>query len=180
MQPTPTPISAPAAGFLAAPSIYLGYSPASVASGDLRSSGKLDLVTANPASGSVVIFLSQGSGKFSTGVSYPAGSQPVAVAVADVTGDGRPDLVVANGSGNTISVLAGRGDGSFAAPVSYSAGLNPSHAGCGRFLRQGHPGSSRGFGLRRAGCRFCRRRQWRPEQPEALHALEDSHRDHAG
>ncbi len=127
----------PAGSFIAAPSIYLGYASPSVATGDLRSSGKLDLVTANSAAGTVVVFLGQGSGKFSSGVSYAAGSQPVAVALADVTGHGHADIVVANGSGNTISVLAGRGDGSFSAPVSYQVGFAPSMLVTGDFSGKG-------------------------------------------
>ena len=134
---TPVSGSSSAGSFIVAPSIYLGYASSSVATGDLRASGKLDLVTANPGAGTVVVFLGNGSGKFSAGVSYPAGAQPVAVAIADVTGDGRADLIVANGSGNTISVLAGRGDGSFGAPVSYKVGFSPTLLATGDFSGKG-------------------------------------------
>src|ERR1700677_1419903 len=90
--------------FLVAPTIPLGYAPSSVATGDLRQSGKLNLVTADYSSGNITVFLGAGKGKFAPGVEYAAGSHPGSVRVADLNGDGRPDVLVANESEGTISV----------------------------------------------------------------------------
>src|SRR6202167_750369 len=100
--------SAGPAPFIVAPSIALGYAPSSVATGDLRHSGKLDLVTTDYASGNITVFLGAGQGKFATGVEYAAGPEPSSVLVADINGDGRPDVLVANQSAGTISVLLGK------------------------------------------------------------------------
>jgi hypothetical protein len=119
--------------FLVAPTIPLGYAPSSVAAGDLRQSGKLDLVTADNTSGNITVFLGAGKGKFSPGVEYAAGPHPGAVLVADINGDGKPDVVVSNESEGTISVLLGKGDGTLQARQSYKVGFNPSFIATGDF-----------------------------------------------
>jgi hypothetical protein len=53
--------------FVVAPSIALGYSPTSVATGHLTGSGKLDVVTADYVSGKITVFAGLGSGSFATG-----------------------------------------------------------------------------------------------------------------
>ena len=124
--------SATPSAFLVAPSISLGYAPSSVATGDLRRSGKLDLVTADSSSGSITVFLGVGQGKFAPGVTYEAGSHPSAVLLADINGDGRPDVLVSNESEGTISVLLGSGDGTLQPRQSYAVGFNPSYIEIGR------------------------------------------------
>ena len=125
--------SAGPAPFIVAPSIPLGYAPSSVATGDLRHSGKLDLVTTDYASGNITVFLGAGQGKFAAGVEYAAGPGPGSVLVADINGDGRPDVVVANQSAGTISVLLGKGDGTLEARQTYAVGFNPSFIVTGDF-----------------------------------------------
>ncbi|HUD12231.1 MAG TPA: Ig-like domain repeat protein [Terracidiphilus sp.] len=125
--------SAGPAPFIVAPSIPLGYAPSSVATGDLRHSGKLDLVTTDYASGNITVFLGAGQGKFAAGVEYAAGPEPGSVLVADINGDGRPDVVVANQSAGTISVLLGKGDGTLEARQTYAVGFNPSFIVTGDF-----------------------------------------------
>jgi len=123
--------------FLVAPSIPLGYAPSSVATGDLRQSGKLDLVTTDYNSGNITVFLGAGQGKFAAGVEYAAGPEPSSVLVADINGDGRPDVVVANQSEGTISVLLGKGDGTLEARQTYTVGFNPSFIATGDFSGTG-------------------------------------------
>ncbi|MGA3045961.1 MAG: Ig-like domain repeat protein, partial [Terracidiphilus sp.] len=130
--------SATPSAFLVAPSISLGYAPSSVATGDLRRSGKLDLVTADSSSGSITVFLGVGQGKFAPGVTYEAGSHPSAVLLADINGDGRPDVLVSNESEGTISVLLGSGDGTLQPRQSYAVGFNPSYIVAGDFNGTGH------------------------------------------
>ena len=125
--------SAGSTPFLVAPAIRLGYAPSSVATGDLRHSGKLDLVTTDFSSGNITVFLGTGQGKFAAGVAYAAGAEPGSVVVADVNGDGRPDVLVANQSAGTISVLLGKGDGTFEARQAYPVGFNPSFLAVGSF-----------------------------------------------
>ncbi len=123
--------------FLVEPAIPLGYAPSSVATGDLRRSGKLDLVTNDYNSGKVTVFFGAGQGKFASGVEYDAGPHPSAVLVADVNGDGRPDVLVSNESEGTISVLLGNGDGTLQARQSYRVGFNPSFIAAGDFNGSG-------------------------------------------
>ena len=124
--------------FLVAPSIPLGYAPSGVATGDLRRSGKLDLVTADYNSGKVTVFLGAGQGKFAPGAEYEAGPHPSAVLVADMNGDGRPDVLVCNESEGTISVLLGKGDGTLQPRQSYTVGFNPSFMATGDFNGSGN------------------------------------------
>ncbi len=123
--------------FLVPPSIPLGYAPSSVATGDLRQSGKLDLVTADYNSGGITVFLGDGQGNFAPGVKYDAGPHPSSVVVVDIDGDGRPDVLVSNGSEGTISVLLGSGDGTLRPRQSYAVGFNPSFIATGDFNGNG-------------------------------------------
>ena len=123
--------------FLVAPSFPLGYAPSSVATGDLRRSGKLDLVTADYDSGNVTVFLGNGSGDFALGASYSAGPHPSSLLVADIKGDGKSDVLVANESAGTISVLLGNGDGTLQPRQSYALGFNPSFIATGSFNTTG-------------------------------------------
>jgi hypothetical protein len=125
--------TAPPSAFLVAPSFPLGYAPSSVATGDLRRNGKLDLVTADYATGKITVFLGQGKGEFARGAEYFAGSHPSSLIVADIDGDGRPDVLVANESESAISVLRGAGDGTLQPRQSYAVGFNPSFIAAGDF-----------------------------------------------
>lgn len=112
-----------------------GDQPTSIAIGDLRGDGKVDLVVTNfgVAFGnifSVGVLLGNGDGTFQPVVIYDSGGyNPISVAIADVNGDGHPDVVAANwcGDGNcgedgTMSVLLGNGDGKFEPAVAYDSG----------------------------------------------------------
>jgi len=124
--------------FLVAPSFPLGYAPSSLAAGDLRRSGKLDLVTADYKSGKITVFLGVGQGSFARGAAYDAGPHPSAVVVADIDGSGKPSVLVSNESAGTISVLFGNGDGTLQPRQSYAVGFNPSFIATGNFEGNGY------------------------------------------
>ncbi|HEU5098367.1 MAG TPA: VCBS repeat-containing protein [Roseiflexaceae bacterium] len=102
-----------------------GYTPFSLALGDLNSDGKVDLVIANRELGSVSVALGNGLGSFQPRVSFNVGYQPYLVALGDVNGDGKLDLATANFGSNDVSVLLGNGAGNFSAAGSHTVGLSP-------------------------------------------------------
>ena len=129
------PASPPA--FLVAPSMPLGFSPTSMAAGTLTSSGRVDLVTADPSAGKITVFTGLGHGTFSSGNTYAAGAQPVSLVVADIDGDGKPDVLLANPSEGVISFFAGNGDGTLAARTTFAIGFAPSLIAVGDFTGNG-------------------------------------------
>jgi hypothetical protein len=94
--------------------------PFSVASGDLRGNGILDLVTDNINTHTVSVLLGNGNGTFRAPVQYGFDENSWQVlALGDVNGDGKLDIVVA---GSTTSVLLGNGDGTFRPAITSSFG----------------------------------------------------------
>jgi hypothetical protein len=112
-------------GFLAPQAFDTGDTPLSVAVGDFRHSGILDLTvtyrgTSPVYNGGVSVLLGNGDGTFQAPVTiYALRFGLGSVAVADFDGDGASDVAVANNDSNNVSVLLGNGDGTFQAPVSY-------------------------------------------------------------
>ena len=100
--------------------------------------GIIDLAVTNSTDNTLQIFLGNGKGTFSNGVTYNTGVTPVYVASADVNLDGNLDLVVAdsgaatstNSVGNSVSVFLGNGDGTFILPggtrMDFAAGTTPT------------------------------------------------------
>jgi hypothetical protein len=86
--------------------------PNTLATGDFRQTGVLDLVVTNRNSAVVSILLGNGDGTFQAPCSYDAGLFPAGLSVAgDFNGDGFPDLAFSNATDpGTVSVLINAAD----------------------------------------------------------------------
>ena len=92
--------------------------PVSVAIGDFRNNGVLDLaVAAN--NNFVFIFENDGSGTFTGVHSYPV-SNPTWITAGDFNGDGKLDLAVVSPTTYQMTILQGNGDDSFTAMSPYT------------------------------------------------------------
>jgi hypothetical protein len=99
-----------------------GFSPTSVAIGDLNADGRLDVVAVNENSGTLSVLRGNGDGTLQAALTYPAGTIPYCLALGDFNRDGKLDAAVGNRVGfgtSRVSILLGNGDGSFQGPVSY-------------------------------------------------------------
>jgi type II secretory pathway component GspD/PulD (secretin) len=98
----------------------------------------IDLAVTNSTDNTLQIFLGDGKGAFTNGVTLSTGVTPVYVASADLDLDGNLDLAVAdsgaatttNSVGNSISIFLGNGDGTFIKPgatrLDFPAGTTPT------------------------------------------------------
>ena len=82
-----------------------GFSPVSVAIGDLNGDGKPELATANYNANTISVLANAGDGSFQSKIDYSTGSGPRSVAIGDLNGDGKLDVATANWASNTVSVL---------------------------------------------------------------------------
>ncbi len=121
-------------GSLAASATYtLGYSPVSIAAGDLYGTGHLDLVVANAcgddstckSDGTATLLTGDGTGKFTQAGEIDLGKAPSAIALGNLSGSGL-DLAVALRASNKVAVMHANGSGGFGAPVTYPVGSAPS------------------------------------------------------
>jgi hypothetical protein len=115
----------------ASDSYTVGYSPVSIAAGDLFGKGHLDLVVANACGdsacqtdGTASILSGNGAGKFVLSGQVDIGKAPSAIALGNLSGSGL-DLAIAQRSANQVAVMHWTGS-TFGAPVAYSAGSAPS------------------------------------------------------
>ncbi len=121
-------------GSLAASASYpVGYSPVSIAAGDLHGTGHLDLVIANAcgddgvcqSDGTATLLVGDGTGKFTSGGGFDIGKSPSAIAIGNLSGSGL-DLAVAQRGSNQVAVFHANSSGSFGAPAIYPVGSAPS------------------------------------------------------
>jgi hypothetical protein len=117
---------------------YYAGSTSSIAVGDFRDNGILDLVVTNRSAGFVGVFLGHGDGTFDNVRFFAAGQDANVVAVGDFNEDGKVDLVVANTFTNQVNVLLGNGDGTFQPPVSHAVATNPVALAVGALAGDGH------------------------------------------
>jgi acetyl esterase/lipase len=114
-----------------------GRSPRSVATGDFRGIGVLDLAVADSGSNDVSIFFGNGDGTFRLAETVAVGTNPYYVTTGHFHDPGILDLAVANSGSNEVSVLLGHGDGSFGLPHNFSVGRNPQSIAVGEFHAAG-------------------------------------------
>jgi hypothetical protein len=94
--------------------LYSGDSPAWIEIADMNGDGLGDLVTANPESDRLLVFVGDGTGQLEEPRAWATGAlDPRAVVAADFNGDGRLDLAAANSSSNLVTVHLNDGFGGF-------------------------------------------------------------------
>lgn len=108
--------------FTPATGVHVDGDPSSVTMADVNGDGRIDLLTADSATGTVSVRLGDGTGGFSGTTEVAVGDYPVSVTAADVNGDGRIDLLTANVASGTVSVRLGDGRGGFSGTTEVVAG----------------------------------------------------------
>jgi hypothetical protein len=117
-----------------------GPQPRSVARGDVKGEGKVDMIVDNGGKNTVGVRRVHRNGTFQTQRTFSTGASPFSVFVSDVNADGKPDLLVANNSGNSVSLLLGNGNGTFQAQKTFAAGTTASFVTADDVNGGGKPG----------------------------------------
>ncbi len=123
-------------------SYLIGSSPRSVAVGDFRHNGILDLAIADAEGLCLSVLLGNGDGTFQQPETYST-LFPFAVATGDFNRDGHLDLVAANSGSSEDSagatVFLGNGDGTFQAGLMYPSGRIDWYVAVADFNNDGWP-----------------------------------------
>ncbi len=118
----------------------------SVVTGDFNHDGKLDFAVtisqfdpSNPLSSdnSVVVFLGDGTGGFTSQSLIAVGSLPRGLAAGDFNGDGNLDLAASNFGDGTVTVLYGDGTGGFGNSQTVAVGDQPGQLTVADFDKDG-------------------------------------------
>ena len=106
--------------FRAAADFDAGDRPPDIASGDLNSDGKTDLVITNRAADEIIIFLGNSNG-IPTKTKLTAPDQPTNAGIGDFNRDGKLDLAIMHGEFSTagVSIFIGDGSGGFGPPTNF-------------------------------------------------------------
>ncbi len=109
------------------------YDACGVATGDMTSDGKPEIVTPNCGDETVTVYLNNGDGSFQTGAYFAvalgvSGGKninvyPYAATIADVNGDGKGDIISTNYYSGDLTILLSNGDGTVTEPlIGYATG----------------------------------------------------------
>ncbi len=82
-----------------------GAAPSGITIADLANTSYGGIAVTVPSAGTVIGFLDEGNGTFSTGVDSPAGDDPGAIIVGDFTGSTYPDVVLANNIPDAVGMV---------------------------------------------------------------------------
>jgi hypothetical protein len=102
--------------------------PQGICFGDLNGDGRNDMVVANRAAGTIMVFLNDRSGNFTQPFAPIAtGLQPESVAIADVNNDGMNDVLVACNGSDAVYVHLNLAGGSLAAGTAIATNAKGPH-----------------------------------------------------
>lgn len=95
--------------------------------GDLRHTGKPDIVTAALGGQSFSVLLNRGNGTYADGIKVNLGVSLLNVAKGDFNGDGKPDLAVATSNGLTILLGTGQPASPFQVGQTITFSIAPTY-----------------------------------------------------
>jgi hypothetical protein len=106
-------------------SIGTGAGPSALAVGDLNRDGRLDVLTANSATGDVTVLLGSSTGVLGAPSIVAAGAGTAGIAVGDLNLDGILDLATTSSVTNSVRVRLGDGAGGLLTESTLAVGLSP-------------------------------------------------------
>ena len=126
-----------AASLGAAKIVRVGIGPQFVAVTDFNLDGTDDLIVATLQADAIMPLAGDGTGNFTTALSYATNTNVISTVLADFNNDGKPDAALANENTNTVSVRLGTGTGAFGNAVNYAVGTRPYWVSTGDFNSDG-------------------------------------------
>jgi hypothetical protein len=106
--------------FRAATDFDAGDRPPDIASGDLNSDGRTDLVVPSTSADEIIIFLGNSNG-VPTRTKLTSVVRPTNAGIGDFNRDGKMDLAIMHGEFSTagVSIFIGDGSGGFGSPTNF-------------------------------------------------------------